>query len=183
VELIRNVRRARDSMDWSLYKAGPPPVLVKIAPDLTEQDKRDIAAVALAERVDGLIVSNTTLERPPDVRANMQGEEQAGGLSGAPLMDPSTQVLREMYALTRGKVPLVGCGGISSGKDAYAKIRAGASLVQLYTALVYQVRPVCSLSSGSTSGRCERRTALYRRSLKPHTTAAGPRRGRGCCRA
>jgi hypothetical protein len=64
---------------------------------------------------------------------------EAGGLSGAPLMGPSTALLSEMYALTRGTIPLVGCGGVTSGRDAYAKIRAGASLVQLYTALVYQV--------------------------------------------
>ncbi|HYD71470.1 quinone-dependent dihydroorotate dehydrogenase [Azospirillum sp.] len=112
-----------------------PPVLLKIAPDLTDEDKADIAAVALDSGIDGLIVSNTTIARPPELPERFRNE--AGGLSGKPLFGPSTQVLREMYALTGGKLSLVGAGGIASGDDAYAKIRAGASLVQLYSALVY----------------------------------------------
>ena len=112
-----------------------PPLLLKIAPDLTEEDKRDIADVALSSGIDGLIVSNTTIARPPELPADVAKE--AGGLSGAPLLAASTAVLADMYRLTDGKIPLIGCGGIASGRDAYAKIRAGASLVQLYTALVY----------------------------------------------
>ena len=112
-----------------------PPLLLKIAPDLTEEDKRDIAEVALSSGIDGLIVSNTTIARPPELPAGVAGE--AGGLSGVPLMAASTAVLADMYRLTGGRIPLIGCGGIASGRDAYAKIRAGASLVQLYTALVY----------------------------------------------
>jgi dihydroorotate dehydrogenase len=113
-----------------------PPLLLKIAPDLTPDDMRDIAEVAVAQAIDGLIVSNTTIARPPELRSRHQGE--AGGLSGRPLFAPSTAILREMYRLTGGRLPLIGVGGIASGGDAYAKIRAGASLVQLYTALVYQ---------------------------------------------
>jgi dihydroorotate dehydrogenase len=112
-----------------------PPLLLKIAPDLTEEDKRDIAEVALPSGIDGLIVSNTTIARPPELPAGVAKE--TGGLSGAPLMAASTAVLADMYRLTAGGIPLIGCGGIASGRDAYAKIRAGASLVQLYTALVY----------------------------------------------
>ena len=112
-----------------------PPVLLKIAPDLTDEDKADIAAVALESGIDGLIVSNTTIARPAEIPEPLRSE--AGGLSGKPLFAPSTAVLREMYALTGGKLPLIGVGGIASGADAYAKIRAGASLVQLYSALVY----------------------------------------------
>ncbi|UKJ71907.1 quinone-dependent dihydroorotate dehydrogenase [Azospirillum brasilense] len=115
--------------------AKAPPVLLKIAPDLTDEDKADIAAVALESGIDGLIVSNTTIARPAEIPEPLRGE--AGGLSGKPLFAPSTAVLREMYGLTGGKLPLVGVGGIASGADAYAKIRAGASLVQLYSALVY----------------------------------------------
>ncbi|MDQ2105460.1 quinone-dependent dihydroorotate dehydrogenase [Azospirillum isscasi] len=115
--------------------AKAPPVLLKIAPDLTDEDKADIAAVALESGIDGLIVSNTTIARPADIPEPLRSE--AGGLSGKPLFAPSTAVLREMYRLTGGKLPLVGAGGIASGADAYAKIRAGASLVQLYSALVY----------------------------------------------
>lgn len=111
------------------------PILVKIAPDLTDDDVSDIAAVALSSDVDGLIVSNTTIERPASLTSRDKAE--AGGLSGKPLLKPSTDMLRRVYAATNGKVPLVGVGGIGSGADAYAKIRAGASLVQLYSALVY----------------------------------------------
>ncbi|MBK3736437.1 quinone-dependent dihydroorotate dehydrogenase [Azospirillum brasilense] len=115
--------------------AKAPPVLLKIAPDLTDEDKADIAAVVLESGIDGLIVSNTTIARPAEIPESLRGE--AGGLSGKPLFAPSTAVLREMYGLTGGKVPLVGVGGIASGADAYAKVRAGASLVQFYSALVY----------------------------------------------
>jgi dihydroorotate dehydrogenase len=112
-----------------------PPLLVKIAPDLTEEDKADIAAVALFLKVSGLIAANTTIARPEGLKSAAKGE--AGGLSGRPLFDPSKAVLRDLYRLTEGKVPLIGVGGVSSGADAYRKIRAGASLVQLYTGLIY----------------------------------------------
>ncbi len=115
--------------------AEKPPLLLKIAPDLTEADKQDIAEVALAGGLDGLIVSNTTVARAPGLRG--PAAKEAGGLSGRPLFQPSTAVLADMYRLTGGKLPLIGVGGISSGEEAYAKIRAGASLLQLYTALVY----------------------------------------------
>jgi dihydroorotate dehydrogenase len=116
--------------------ARMPPLLLKIAPDLTPADRRDIAQAALAVGVDGLIVGNTTVSRPPGLRSRHAGE--TGGLSGRPLFALSTEVLRDMYRLTEGRLPLVGVGGIAGGGDAYAKIRAGASLVQLYTALIYE---------------------------------------------
>jgi dihydroorotate dehydrogenase len=111
------------------------PLLVKIAPDLTSEECEDIAHVALETGVDGLIVSNTTVERPPGLAS--AHARQAGGLSGRPLFAPSTALLAEMYRLTQGRLPLIGVGGIASAEAAYAKIRAGASLVQLYTALVF----------------------------------------------
>jgi dihydroorotate dehydrogenase len=113
-----------------------PPLLLKIAPDLTETDREDIAEVALASGLDGLIISNTTIARPASLSPRHAGE--AGGLSGRPLFAPSTALLGEMYRRTGGRLPLIGVGGIASGADAYAKIRAGASLVQLYTALVFE---------------------------------------------
>lgn len=113
-----------------------PPLLLKVAPDLTDEDKADIAAVVLESGIDGLVVSNTTLARPAAIPSALAAE--AGGLSGRPLMEASTRVLGEFFGLLGGKVPLVGVGGVASGADAYAKIRAGASLVQLYSALVYQ---------------------------------------------
>ena len=94
------------------------------------------AEIALAEGLDGMIISNTTIARPPGLKSSHRGE--SGGLSGAPLLEPSTRVLADIYRLTRGRLPLIGVGGIASPDDAYAKIRAGASLIQLYTALVYQ---------------------------------------------
>ncbi len=116
--------------------SGRPPVLLKIAPDLAMADRQDIAQVALASGIDGLIVANTTTDRPRSLKSAAASE--AGGLSGRPLLAPSTAVLADMYRLTEGKLPLIGVGGVASGADAYAKIRAGASLVQLYTALVYR---------------------------------------------
>jgi dihydroorotate dehydrogenase len=99
------------------------PLLLKIAPDLATEDLSDIAQVMLARRWEGCIVSNTTIDRP---------------LSLKPLFEPSTRALKQMYQLTGGQIPLVGVGGIRSGADAYAKIKAGASLVQLYTGLIYE---------------------------------------------
>ncbi|MBT3305128.1 MAG: dihydroorotate dehydrogenase (quinone), partial [Alphaproteobacteria bacterium] len=115
---------------------NPPALLLKVAPDLTGDDIRDIAAVALEKKLDGLIATNTTVDRPPGLLGRHCDE--AGGLSGAPLFAPSTKVLSEFYALTEGRLPIIGVGGVSTGAEAYAKIRAGASLVQLYTALVYE---------------------------------------------
>lgn len=132
--LVKQVLQARNAMTWGIR--GPPPLLIKIAPDLSEQDLEDVASVATRLRVDGLIVSNTTVARPPEVASAKHGEE-TGGLSGKPLMESSTRVLHRMYELTHGRIPLVGCGGVSSGEDAYAKICAGASLVQLYTSFAY----------------------------------------------
>ncbi len=133
-DLVDRVVKARQEK----INQGQPhmPILVKIAPDLTSEDITDISDIALNSDIDGLIVSNTTITRPAGL-SDMQ-KDQTGGLSGAPLMAASTQVLHKVYAATNGNVPLIGVGGISTGKDAYAKIRAGASLVQLYSALVYE---------------------------------------------
>lgn len=116
--------------------AGAPPLLVKVAPDLARGDCEDIAQVATEGPVAGLIVGNTTIDRPESLKSPSRGE--SGGLSGKPLFAPSTLLLSNIYSLTGGKLPLIAVGGISSGRDAYQKIRAGASLFQLYTAFVYQ---------------------------------------------
>jgi dihydroorotate dehydrogenase len=131
--LLRRVVTARNSSP----RASKTPVLVKIAPDLTDSALRDIASVVKSEKVDGVIVSNTTIARPETIQSHAHGNE-AGGLSGKPLMEPSTKVLHDLYKLTGGKITLIGCGGVASGEDAYAKIRAGATLVQLYTAFALQ---------------------------------------------
>lgn len=135
--LVKAVKKARDALPRKdTGSLGPPPLLVKIAPDLTEADKSDIAAVALRQGVDGLIVSNTTIQRPGPIATHVHGQE-AGGLSGAPLYEMSTACLRDIYRLTKGKIPIIGVGGVSSGRDVYDKVRAGASLVEVYTAFSY----------------------------------------------
>jgi len=115
---------------------GPrPPVLVKIAPDLAPAAVEPLVEAALAHGVAGLIVSNTTIARPALRSAS---RSQAGGLSGPPLRAPSTELLRRVARLARGRdLTLIGCGGVGSGEDALAKIKAGASLVQLYAAFAY----------------------------------------------
>jgi dihydroorotate dehydrogenase len=120
----------------SMRSRPPPPLLAKVGPDLTEEQVRDIAEAALAAGIDGLIVGNTTVSRPPGLRSRYRDE--SGGLSGRPLFALANQCLGAMYQHTGGRLPLIGCGGVASGADAYAKIRAGASLVQLYSALVFQ---------------------------------------------
>lgn len=114
----------------------PVPLLVKIAPDATDHDLDDIVAVCRDLMMDGIIVGNTTLERPASLQSARRSE--TGGLSGAPLMALSTDVLRKTAQRVEKRFPLIGTGGVGSGADAYAKIRAGASLVQLYSMLVYE---------------------------------------------
>jgi dihydroorotate dehydrogenase len=115
-------------------KEGPP-LFLKVAPDLEPADVDDISAVAMDRRIDALIVSNTTVSRPP-LRSRHAGE--AGGLSGAPLGALALARLRDFRRATSGALPLIAAGGIASGADAFARIRAGASLVQLYSALVFE---------------------------------------------
>ncbi len=128
--LLRRVIAARDALQ---IKA---PVFLKVAPDLADADKADIAAAALEEEIDALIVSNTTIARSASLKSSHKDEK--GGLSGRPLFAPSTALLAEFHQTLKGRLPLIGVGGVFSVEDAYAKIRAGASLVQLYTALIYK---------------------------------------------
>ena len=130
--LISALQRARAKAAPS----DPPPLLLKIAPDLAQDERQEIAEAALETGIDGLVISNTTVARPPTLKSPLARE--AGGLSGPPLFAPSTALVADMHRRTGGRVPIVGVGGVSSAADAYAKIRAGASLVQLYTALVYE---------------------------------------------
>jgi dihydroorotate dehydrogenase len=113
----------------------PIPVFLKIAPDLTEDELAEIAEVALAAGLAGIIATNTTLSREGLISAD---KAQMGGLSGAPLFEKSTRVLAQLSKLTEGRLPLVGVGGISSAEEAYVKILVGATAVQFYTAMVYQ---------------------------------------------
>lgn len=115
--------------------ARPIPIFLKIAPDLAPDDLAALAEVALSSGLSGIIATNTTLSRE-GLRARQASE--TGGLSGAPLFEKSTRVLAQLSKLTQGKLPLIGVGGISNAEQAYAKIRAGAAAVQIYTAMVYQ---------------------------------------------
>ncbi len=126
--LLEGVVEARDAL------ARPIPIFLKIAPDLNASELNDIAEVAIALKIDAVIATNTTLCR--DGLRSLHRDE-AGGLSGAPLFEKSTRVLAQLSQLMGPKVPLIGVGGVRSGADAYAKIRAGASAVQLYTGLVF----------------------------------------------
>ena len=118
-----------------LSQTRRPPMLLKIAPDLGEAELQDVARCCEDGGVDGIVVANTTLARPK-LLSPAAGE--AGGLSGAPLMDLATRQLARMHLLTAGRLPLVGVGGIASAADAWLKIEAGATLLQLYSALVYR---------------------------------------------
>jgi len=133
--LLRQVLKARDSLEKRI------PLLIKIAPDLNLAEMEDIAEVVTSPEtlIDGLIVSNTTTSREGLIGAS---KEQTGGLSGAPLTEKSTKAVSEMYKLTKGSLPIIGAGGVQNGKDAWEKVLAGASLIQLYTAMVYQGPPV-----------------------------------------
>jgi dihydroorotate dehydrogenase len=124
-----------DARERVARNAGPTPVLLKIAPDLSLADLDDIVGIARARRVDGMIVANTTLARPANLR-EMKLVKEAGGMSGRPLFPLATRMLAETYVRVEGVFPLIGVGGIDSGAAALAKVRAGASLIQLYSALV-----------------------------------------------
>jgi dihydroorotate dehydrogenase len=144
---LRNLQQAKvlddlltrvvDARERVVARAGPTPVLLKIAPDLTLGDLDDVVGIARSRRVDGMIVGNTTVMRPPSLRETKTAAE-AGGLSGKPLFMLGTRMLAETYVRVEGVFPLIGAGGIDSGATALAKIRAGASLVQIYSGLVFR---------------------------------------------
>jgi dihydroorotate dehydrogenase len=125
--------------------ARPIPIFLKIAPDLTPDELAELAEVAVAAKIDAIIATNTTLSRDGLTSPH---RNETGGLSGAPLFEKSTRVLAQLSKLTDGKLPLIGVGGVSSAEEAFQKIRAGASAVQLYTAMVFH-----GLSIASTIAR------------------------------
>ena len=129
--------RVIDARERVRSRAGLTSILLKIAPDLTLPDLDDVVGVARKRRVDGMIVGNTTISRPGSLRERDKGREQ-GGLSGKPLFKLSTRMLAETFVRAENAFPLIGVGGIDSGSTAIAKIKAGATLLQLYSALVYR---------------------------------------------
>lgn len=128
--LLTSTLKARDEY------APHAPLYVKIAPDLTIAEMEDVAAVLLETGIDGMVVSNTTNARPESLLSRNKNE--AGGLSGAPIKNRSTECIRTMYRLTNGTIPIIGVGGVGSGRDAYDKLKAGASLIQVYSMMVYE---------------------------------------------
>ncbi|HEY6894014.1 MAG TPA: quinone-dependent dihydroorotate dehydrogenase, partial [Rhodanobacteraceae bacterium] len=135
--LRRFIGTLRDAQEKLASQRGArKPMLLKIAPDLAEAELDGIAEVLLASGIDGLICTNTTIDRAPV--AGLRHGDESGGLSGKPLFEKSTDVLRGMARRLGGRIPLVGVGGIVTGADAAAKIAAGASLVQFYTGMVYR---------------------------------------------
>ncbi|WP_395646074.1 quinone-dependent dihydroorotate dehydrogenase [Terricaulis sp.] len=131
-ELLGRLREARAPLEAA---HGHRPLFLKVAPDLDETAVRDIAEIVVSNGIDALIVSNTTLARPPHLTS--YNADETGGLSGQPLFAPSTQILRLFAQALEGRLPLIGVGGVESGATALAKIKAGASAVQIYSALVY----------------------------------------------
>src|SRR5262249_33695057 len=132
--LLGRVLEAREA----LVAAGRPrrPVVVKLAPDVADQDLEPVVRILAQRRVDGIAVSNTTLARPGLAQRDLARED--GGVSGRPLCAPSTAVLARVHLMTGGRIPLIGIGGVDSGAAAIAKVEAGATLLQLYTGLVYE---------------------------------------------
>lgn len=132
-DLLSATLKARNSLSPEKHK---PPILLKLAPDLSDQELNELVAVINKKecKVDGLIISNTTL-----ARENLKSEasKEIGGLSGAPLTQKSTLMIAKMYKLTNGKLPIVGVGGVFNGQDAFDKVLAGASCIQLYTSFIY----------------------------------------------
>lgn len=129
--------RVIDARERVAPRAGPTPVLLKIAPDLSLPDLDDVVGIARSRRVDGMIVGNTTVSRPHGLHEAAKAKEP-GGLSGQPLLPLSNRVLAETYVRVEGVFPLIGAGGIDSGAAALGKIRAGASLIQLYSGLIFR---------------------------------------------
>jgi len=147
-DLLARVMEARARMS---RQAGTTPVLIKIAPDLTLSELDDVVGAARRHRVDGMIIGNTTVKRPPTLR-DLPRAREAGGLSGRPLFALATRMLAETYVRVEGAFPLIGVGGIDSGETALAKIRAGACLIQLYSALVFHgLRLVAAIKSDLSS--------------------------------
>jgi len=130
--LVKALQKKQDEIDQLNKK----PIFFKISPDLNDEQLRDIALMALANNIAGLIISNTTIERPRNLLSKNKNE--IGGLSGRPLFVKSTLSLKKIYSLTNGQIILIGVGGVSNGNECYEKIKSGANLIQLYTALIFQ---------------------------------------------
>lgn len=136
-DILYNLLRATISARNGLQNERKPPIFLKLSPDLSNSEMEEVANVLKQKecKIDGLIISNTTVERNSSLISSESNQQ--GGLSGAPLTQKSTKMIAQMYKLTNGKMPIIGVGGVFSGQDAFDKIMAGATIIQLYTAFIY----------------------------------------------
>lgn len=134
-EMVKMVCAVKEERD-SFLSERRPPILMKLGPNMNDATKKHMAEVALQCGIDGLVVSNTTSERSDTLKS--KHAKETGGLSGSPIKEVAIQTLRDMYRLTHGRIPIIGVGGIETGADAYERIRSGASLLEIYTGLVYK---------------------------------------------
>ena len=132
-QLLKEIYKVKSS---PLNDKKVPPILLKVAPDITNKMVEDIINLALKYKIDGLIIGNTTISRPSSLQHHSKNE--AGGLSGKPLFELSTKILAKFYILSEGRINLIGSGGVDGVETAYAKIKAGATLIQVYTGLMYR---------------------------------------------
>lgn len=134
--LLTEVMKTNRDLDF------PRPIFLKLSPDLSEKELKDVCTIVTRKdcKVDGLIISNTTVDR--SMVLNSLHQSEVGGLSGKPIKEKSTKMIEDVYKLTNGSVAIIGCGGVSSGQDAYEKILAGASAVQIYSSFVYGGPPI-----------------------------------------
>ena len=159
---------------------GGPPVFLKVAPDLGEGDPERIVRAAIDHDIDAMIVANTTVSRPP-LKSRHAGEQ--GGLSGEPLKPLALEALREFRSASGGEIPLIGVGGIANADDAWERIRAGASLVQLYTAMVYEGPGIARriarglAAAAEARGLCQHRRSGRERTLGGRVSTTPSRRG------
>ena len=134
-DFLQKISQCKNNLQKISHKNTP--ILLKIAPDLEFEQQKNIAKIVIDNNIDGIIISNTTIAR--DLNLKSSKSHEIGGLSGKPLFEKSNEVLRNFYRLTDGKIPLIGVGGISSAEDAYAKIKNGASLIQIYSGIIIQL--------------------------------------------
>lgn len=172
-DLVARTLAARDEVAAGGKRT---PILIKIAPDLTLPELDGMIAVARKRQIDGLIVSNTTIARPDSLRSASKGE--TGGLSGKPLFTASTRILAEAFLRVDGQFPLVGVGGVDSAEAAFAKIRAGATLVQFYSAMVFKGPGLAKEIKAGLATRA-RRAGLTRLTALIGRDAAAIARGEG----
>lgn len=133
--LLKRCTEKRDQLPNN-GQGRKPPLYVKIAPDLSDEEMKDIANAVLELKIDGMLVTNTSNQRPKSLLSKQSNE--SGGLSGTPIRELSTECIRKMYRMTNGNVFIIGIGGVGSGQDAYEKIKAGASVVQIYSRMPYE---------------------------------------------